>query len=272
MEVVCMWEGKVNSTYLREWVSEDSRANVVIIHGVGEHSGRYIEIADKLFAQGFNVYTGDLIGHGLSDGVRIYIESIEDYLDNVDLFINRVKNDKPLFLLGHSMGGLVVLYYMLSNKDRNIKGVIASSPYIKDKIKIPAIKYFVGKAAASIIPKLHIESGLKGEMVCRDQEIARNYDHDKLNCSKVTARWFVELEKTRNALLQQQASFDTPCLILQAGRDIVVDAEGVQHFYQGINSSDKEFVLYDDFYHEILTDPERDKPMEKMSNWINERI
>ena len=267
-----MWEGKVNSTYLREWVSEDNKANVIIIHGVGEHSGRYIKTADKLFEQGFNVYTGDLIGHGLSDGIRIYIESIEDYLDNVDLFISRVKNDKPLFLLGHSMGGFIVLYYMLFNKDRNIKGVIASSPYIKDKIKIPAIKYYLGKAAAATFPKLHIESGLKGDMVCRDQEIARNYDNDKLNCSKVTARWFVEVEKARQELLQQQTSFDSPCLILQAGGDIVVDAEGVQHFCQGISSSDKEFVLYDHFYHEILNDPERYNPMGKITKWINERI
>lgn len=267
-----MWEGKVNATYVREWVSENNKANIVIIHGTGEHSGRYIETAEKLFELGFNIYTGDLLGHGLSDGHRIYIDSIDDYMDNVDFFINRVKNDMPLFILGHSMGGLIVLYYMLSNKDRNIRGVIATSPYLKDKIKIPAIKYFIGKTAASIFPRLRIESGLKGDMVCRDKEIARKYDNDSLNCSKVTARWFIELGKARINLILQNANFDSPCLILQAGGDVVVDAESVQHFYEGIGSQDKEFVLYNDFFHEILNDLERDKVIDKISSWISERV
>lgn len=267
-----MWEGKVNSTYVREWISEDNKANIVVIHGVGEHSGRYTETAQKLFELGFNIYTGDLVGHGLSGGNKVYIESMQDYMDNVDFFINRVQNDKPLFILGHSMGGLIVLYFMLSNKDRNIKGVIASSPYLKDKMKIPAIKYFAGKAAAAIFPKLPIESGLNGEMVCRDKEVAINYDSDRLNCSKVTARWFMELEKARYQLIQQQKSFDTPCLILQAGADIVVDSESVKQFYQEINSKDKEFVLYDDFYHEILNDPERNKVIDKINSWTSDRV
>lgn len=267
-----MWEDKINSTYVREWIKDDNKANLVIIHGVGEHSGRYCDTAEKLFEMGFNVYTGDLIGHGLSDGFKVYIESIEDYMDNVDFFISRVKDDKPLFILGHSMGGLIVLYYMLFNKERNIRGVIASSPYIKDKIKISGIKYFIGKTAAAICPKLRIESGLKGDMVCRDNEIAANYNKDELNCSKVTARWFVELEKTRNQLVQQQTSFDSPCLILQAGEDVVVDAEGVQQFYQQISSKDKEFVMYDNFYHEILNDPDRYMVIDKISSWMSERI
>lgn len=267
-----MWEGKVSSTYVREWVSENNKANIVIIHGVGEHSGRYIETAEKLFDLGFNIYTGDLLGHGLSDGTRIFIESIDDYMDNVDFFINRVKNDMPLFILGHSMGGLIVLYYMLSNKDRNIRGVIASCPYIKDKIEIPVIKYVIGKTAATIFPKLRIESGLIGGMVCRDKEIAGKYDTDPLNCSKVTARWFVELGKARINLILQSKNFDSPCLLLQAGGDVVGDPESVQQFYEGIGSQDKEFVLYNEFFHEILNDPERDKVIDKIGSWISERV
>lgn len=267
-----MWEGKVNSTYVREWISENNKANIVIIHGLGEHSGRYIETAEYLFELGFNIYTGDLIGHGLSDGHRIYIETIDDYMDNVNFFLKRVKNDMPLFILGHSMGGLIVLYYMISHKDRNIRGVIASCPYIKDKIEISAIKHIIGKMAASTFPRFSMESGLMGEMVCRDKEIARKYDNDPLNCSKVTARWFIELAKARLNLILKQTDLDSPCLILQAGGDIVVDAESVQKFYEGISSKDKEFVLYDDFYHEILNDTERNKVIDKISTWVSERI
>ncbi|OGO79434.1 MAG: hypothetical protein A2Y23_06895 [Clostridiales bacterium GWB2_37_7] len=266
-----MWEGKIAATYLREWIGPASKANIVLIHGTGEHSGRYIETAQKLFGLGFNVYTGDLIGHGLSDGQRIYISSIKDYLYNVDTFIKRVQNDKPIFLLGHSMGGLIVLYYMLFHKHNNIRGVIASSPYLKDKIKIPAIKYFLGKAAASLFPRFQIESGLKGEMVCRDKDISNKYNEDGLNCSKVTANWFVEIEKARYELMQERKSFDFPCLILQAGEDQAVDAECVKQFYEGISSKDKEFVLYENFYHEILNDPERSKVIDKINSWINNR-
>lgn len=267
-----MWEGKVAETYVREWISEENKANIIIIHGTGEHSGRYNDTAHKLFELGFNVYTGDLIGHGLSDGERVYINSIMDYMNNVDFFISRIQNDKPLFLLGHSMGGLIVLYYMLFNKNKNIRGVIASSPYIKEKVKISAIKYTFGKAASVLFPRLKIASGLKGEMVCRDKEIAYKYNDDELINSKVTARWFVELEKARNKLVQEQVAFDSPCLILQAGEDLAIDVEAVQQFYQAISSKDKEFVLYDSFYHEILNDPEKNRVIEKISSWISDRI
>lgn len=267
-----MWEGKVQSTYVREWVSEDCKANLVIIHGVGEHSGRYIETAENLHQAGFNIYTGDLVGHGLSDGPRIYIKSIEDYLKDVEFFIGRIKNDRPVFLLGHSMGGLIVLYYMLIRRDERIKGVIASSPYIQDKIKIHTLKYIIGKTAAALCPRLKIESGLKGEMVCRDKEIAQQYNNDVLNCSKVTAKWFLELEKARFKLVSDQKDFTSLCLILQAGADIVVDADGVQQFYQEISSVNKEFVLYDEFYHEILNDPKRSMVIDKILEWLNKRI
>jgi lysophospholipase len=267
-----MWEGKIAGTYLREWISDESKANIVLIHGVGEHSGRYIKTGEKLFELGYNVYTGDLKGHGLSDGLRVYIDSIKDYLGNVDFFISRVQNDKPLFLLGHSMGGLIVLYHMLYCKNKRIKGVIASSPYIKDKIKIPAIKYYLGKVAAWLAPRLEIESGLKGEMVCRDRIIARQYDMDELNCSKVTAKWFVEIKKARYQLVKEQSSFDSPCIILQAGEDLAVDIKGTKQFYDHIASEDKEFVLYENFYHEILNDPEKYKVTEKIDTWISDRL
>jgi lysophospholipase len=267
-----MWEGKVNGTYVREWITENCKANIVIIHGVGEHSGRYIETAENLFERGFNIYTGDLLGHGLSDGHRIYIDSMDDYMENVAFFISRVGNEKPLFILGHSMGGLIVLYYMLTKKDQKVEGVIASSPYIKDKIEIPLIKHFIGKMAASTFPKLGLESGLMGEMLCRDKKIAKEYDDDPLRCSKITARWFIELGKARFNLLLKRTDFDSPCLILQAGEDAVIDEESVQEFYDGISSKDKEFIMYDNFYHEILNDPERSKVIDKISSWVSERV
>lgn len=267
-----MREEKVGSTYVREWVSDDSKANLVIIHGVGEHSGRYKHVGDNFFSKGYNVYTGDLVGHGLSDGERIYINSINDYFKDVNFFFNRIKNEKPIFLLGHSMGGLVVLYYMLQSQSRNINGVIASSPYIKDKMEIPKAKYIMGKVAAALSPHLKIDSGLKGEMVCRDKAVAELYNVDKLNCSKVTAKWFVEMEKARHTLAELQKEFSAPCLILQAGGDIVVDPEGTKQFYQGISSSDKEFVLYDEFYHEIMNDPEKELVLYKISSWMEQRL
>lgn len=267
-----MQEAKINTTYVREWINDNSKANLVIIHGAGEHSERYIKTAEFFADKGYNVYTGDLVGHGLSDGTRIFIDSIKDYVKDVDFFFNRIDNNKPTYLLGHSMGGLIVLYYMLNSESREINGVIASSPYIKDKTNIPKAKYIMGKAAAAICPKLKIDSGLKGEMVCRDKSIAELYNSDKLNCSKVTAKWFVELEKARRILVEMQKEFTAPCLILQASEDKVVDPESVRQFYQCISSKDKELVLYDDFYHEILNDPEKERVLNKINSWMELRL
>ncbi|MGE5633096.1 MAG: lysophospholipase [Caulobacteraceae bacterium] len=267
-----MKEEKVGSIFVREWKREDSKANVVIIHGVAEHSGRYAHVAEYLHERGMNVYTGDLIGHGLSDGTRVFVKSADEYLENVKLFLSRIDDDKPVFILGHSMGGFIVLYYSIKEWDPRIKGVITTSPYLKERLDIPTLKLLFGRTVAGIYPKLHLNSGIKSYMVCRDKEICRKYEEDKLNTSGATVGWFTAMEKARKYTIENAAEFKYPCLMLQAGSDIIVDPEANRRFFDSLVIKDKDFELYKDFYHEILNDPGKERVLNRINNWIEERI
>ncbi len=267
-----MLEEKIGGRFIREWKQDNNRANLVIVHGVSEHCGRYIHVAEYFHRRGFNVYTGDLLGHGLSDGARVYIKSADDYIDDVDLFISRIQDNKPIFILGHSMGGFVTLYYGVKRGNSQVKGLVVTSPYLKERLPIPKAKLVFGRVAAALYPKLRIKSGIKSQMVCRDEEVCSKYEKDLLNTDFVTAGWFTAMESARKYTLENISRLTCPCLMLQAGEDVIVDPEANSRFFEGIPAEDKEFELYKDFYHEILNDPEKERALSRIYEWLNRRI
>lgn len=267
-----MLEEKIGSRYIREWKRDDNIANLVIVHGVGEHSGRYMHVGLYFYEKGFNVYMGDLLGHGLSDGLRVFVNSADDYIEDVNFFISRVENNKPTFILGHSMGGFIALHYGVKCHNPKIKGLIATSPYLKERLDIPPFKLMFGRLVAELFPKLPLKSGIKSYMVCRDKDVCRKYEKDRLNTATVTVGWFAAMEKARKYVVENARSFHYPCLMLQAGEDIIVDPGANKSFFDNIATEDKEFELYEGFYHEILNDPDREKALKRIYGWIEARL
>lgn len=267
-----MLEEKISGRFVREWVRDDNKANLIIVHGVAEHSGRYLHVAEYFYERGINVYTGDLTGHGLSDGPRVFIRSADDYLEDLNFFIRRVESDKPVFILGHSMGGFITLYFGVKWHNPRIKGLIVTSPYLKERLDIPYGRLVLGRLAARLYPKLRLRNGIKGYMVCRDKAICSSYEEDELNSSTVTVGWFTAMEKARKYVLENVGSFHYPCLMLQAGGDIIVDPRANRSYFESIPVPDKEYELYEGFYHEILNDPERERALSKIYEWIEARI
>jgi lysophospholipase len=212
------------------------------------------------------------VGHGKSDGTRVFVDSADDYLEDLNFFIERVDNNMPTFILGHSMGGFITLLYGVKCHNPKIKGLIVSSPYLKERLDIPNSKLVFGRVAAKLYPKLVLKSGIKSYMVCRDKEVCRKYEEDKLNTDFVTVGWFVAMEKARKYAAENVRSFYYPCLMLQAGGDIIVDARANKSYFESIPIEDKEFELYEDFYHEILNDPEKERPLSRIYDWIEKRI
>jgi lysophospholipase len=212
------------------------------------------------------------VGHGLSDGTRVYIRSADDYIEDLNFFIRRVENDKPTFILGHSMGGFVTLYYGVKWYNPRIRGLIVSSPYLKERLDIPKSKLMLGRTAARLYPRMRLKSGIKSYMVCRDEEVCRKYEEDELNTSTVTVGWFVEMEKARKYALQNVRSFHYPCLMLQASGDIIVDPRANKSYFDSIPVEDKEYDLYEGFYHEILNDPEKERALSRIYEWMEARI
>jgi len=267
-----MLEEKIGGRFIREWKQNSNRANLVIVHGVSEHSGRYIHVAEYFHQRGFNVYTGDLLGHGLSDGARVYIKSADDYIEDVDFFISRIRDSRPVFILGHSMGGFITLYYGIRRSSLPVNGLVVTSPYLKERLPVPKVKLIFGRAVAAVYPKLRLKSGIRSYMVCRDEEVCSKYEKDPLNTDFVTAGWFTVMEAARNYTLENIGRFNCPCLMLQAGEDVIVDSEANRCFFEGIPAEDKEFELYRNFYHEILNDPEKERALSRIYEWLNVRI
>lgn len=267
-----MKEQNINGTYVREWIREDNIANVIIVHGLGEHSGKYVHVGDYFYNKGYNVYCCDLIGHGKSHGVRTYVKSIKEYCKSIDLMINRVNNDKPLFIFGHSMGGLTVINYSVQEENPRVKGVILSSPYIKEALNVPYWKYIMAVIMNLVYPKLRFETGLKGELVCRDKEMLELYDNDELMCTSITAAWYMAMIKARQEIKEKVNNFNYPCFIMQAGSDAVADAQAVKEYYNLLSIKDKNLKMYEGYYHELVNDTEREVVFEDVDSWIRNRI
>jgi len=158
-----------------------AKGTVVLAHGYGEHILRYEHVAKALNAAGFDVRGTDLRGHGQSGGHRGFCLSFSEYLDDLQALIDRARTPAPLFLLGHSFGGLIVTEFVLSRKPAGIAGVVLSSPFYQLKLQVPKVKVLAARMMSRIYPKLSLPSGLKGEDVSRDPAIAAAYDRDPLN-------------------------------------------------------------------------------------------
>jgi lysophospholipase len=172
-------------------------AAVVIIHGYGEHIGRYDETGRALAAAGFSVRGRDLRGHGQSGGVRGFCNRFDEYLDDVDAIVTRARAEGlPVFILAHSFGALVAPHYVLRHPT-NVAGLVLTSPFWKLALAVPPLKVLAGKIASTVYPKLALPAGLKGADVARDPEIAAKYDVDPLNNKNATARWFTESSAAR---------------------------------------------------------------------------
>jgi alpha-beta hydrolase superfamily lysophospholipase len=232
---------------------------VVIVHGYGEHIRRYDESARALTAAGWAVRGIDLRGHGESAGTRGFIRRFDEYLDDVALVIARARETKgPLFLLGHSMGGLISTHVALQKKAA-LDGLILSSPFFRLKLPVPAVKVYAGKFFSSVLPTLALPMGLKGADVTRDAELAALYDRDPLNLKKATSRWFTETSTAQEQALARGGDLALPCLFMHGGADKVADPRATEELFATVASKDKTLKIYEGQFHEIFNEPPADR-------------
>jgi alpha-beta hydrolase superfamily lysophospholipase len=255
----------------RVWPAEGTAlASVVIAHGYGEHIGRYDETGRKLAAAGFHVRGLDLRGHGQSGGVRAYCNRFDEYVEDVDAEVTRARAEGlPVFLLGHSFGGLVAPFYALAHPDA-LAGLVLTSPFWKLALPVPAAKVWAGKIASRLLPKLSLPAGLKGADVCRDPEIAALYDRDPLNNKNATARWFTESAAAQQALSTRASQLTLPVLLVVGEADLVASAPQARVVFERIGSKDKTLRMLAGQYHEVLNErpAEREKTVAEIAEWL----
>jgi alpha-beta hydrolase superfamily lysophospholipase len=243
---------------------------LLVIHGLGEHSGRYLNVVNHFVPLGYAIYGFDHIGHGKSEGVREYVEQFEDFTNTLAIYYNLVKEwqaGEPVFLLGHSMGGLIATYYLLDHQE-NFKGVVISAPSIKISDSISMATITLSKILSVLAPRAGIMA-LDPNGISSDPEVVTAYVNDPLVFhEKTPARLGAELLK---AMLHVTANVDKislPFIVLQGGEDVLLDPAGAQMLYDKANSIDKTIKVYEGLHHEVFNEPERARVLNDVENWL----
>jgi alpha-beta hydrolase superfamily lysophospholipase len=263
------------SIYYQCWLPEGkSKAVLLIVHGLAEHSGRYMNVVNHFVPLGYAVYALDHVGHGKSSGTRVYVERFEDYTDTLKTYFDMVRHwqfDQPIFLVGHSMGGLIVPVYLLDHQ-AELTGAVLSGPAVKVHDTVSPAVIFVGKVISTLVPKLGLIR-LEAEGVSRDPAVVQAYVNDPLVCrGKVTSRLSAELVKTMQRVTAEAAKITLPILIVQGSADKLVDPNGAQMVYDTVSSVDKTIKIYDGFYHEVFNEPEHDQVLGDVRVWLEAHL
>jgi alpha-beta hydrolase superfamily lysophospholipase len=261
--------------YFQSWLPEgEPRAVLLIVHGLAEHSGRYTNVVNHFVPLGYAVYGIDHFGHGKSDGNRVYVERFDDYTNTLKVYFNMIhdwQSGKPIFLVGHSMGGLISAVYLLDHQ-AELAGAVLSGPAVKVPGNITPATLLVGKMLSALIPRLGL-LGLDVNGVSRDPVVVQAYVSDPLvHTGKITARLAAEMLKAMRYVSGQAARITLPVLIVQGSADKLVDPAGARMLYDAVSSADKEIKIYDGFYHEVFNEPEHDKVLRDVDIWLEAHL
>lgn len=297
--------GGINLFY-QSWLPDGNlKAAGIIVHGGGDHSGRFGNVVNQLVPEQFAVYAFDWRGHGRSPGVRGHVNGWHELRDDLGIFIrlvNELHPDIPMFLFGHSMGGVIVLDYCLKelvgegkkgnmvdrenkgNKGNvdvgvvgekenvhdyvNISGMVCTSPAIGE-LGISPILWQIAKMLNKVWPSLSMSTGLNISMLTHDQDFVDYTKNDPLYHRKATPRFGMEVEKTVNFIHQNAAEFSLPMLLIHGTADEIVSIEGSRKFVSNSKNPRLQYKEYDGGYHELFNDTMKGQVMEDIVGWLN---
>lgn len=260
--------------YLRRHEAARPRSEILISHGFGEHCGRYGALTDHLVGHNYSVTAYDHRGHGLSDGLPGHVESFNEYDEDLAKVIATVRSrseTRPLFLIGHSMGGLIALRY-LERRTGALSGAIISAPLIEVAVAVPAHKLMIARVGARMNPRFRLDNAINPADLSRDPEVGRAYAVDPLVNRKVSTKWFAEATKAMLEVAERADQITTPVLVMHGTEDRLASVDATRRVFERIGASDKELVIYSGFYHELFNEPEKQEVFERVTEWLDKRV
>jgi alpha-beta hydrolase superfamily lysophospholipase len=257
----------------QSWTPEQPPAVVVIAHGASEHAERYRHVADRLVADGYAVYAIEHRGHGRSEGRRALIDRLDRAVADLDALVQLAAAEHPgvpVFLIGHSMGGAIAISYALEHQDR-LAGLILSGP-VAALDTAPAPMRVLAAVLSTVTPRLPLFE-IDASLVSRDPAVVEAYVNDPLVYhGKLPVRTVAELAKAVDAFPERVPSITVPTLILHGTDDHLAPPEGSAMLNERIGASDKTFHRYEGLYHEIFNEPEQERVLDDVSEWLSAHV
>lgn len=263
--------------HLRHATLAQPRALVLMVHGYGEHSGRYEHVLERLGASGFRVAAGDLRGHGRSDGPRGHVERFEHYVDDVEAIVEHLRRQDalrerlPLVLIGHSLGGLVTLRYVQRHA-RHVDGFALVAPFLGLIFPVPLWKRGLAKVMSTVWPRYSEPTELPTELLSHDPAWVENFETDPLVFHHATARWFTETQSAQRLALSGAESQMPPMLLMLAGQDRMVSNDAARRIHAALGAPEDDVCEYPDFFHDMLHEVDNERLVDDIARWIQERI
>lgn len=249
-------------------------AALAVVHGYGEHGGRYAWLGEYLAARGYAVYVYDLRGHGQSSGTRGQVRRFDDYLDDTAAFLGEVRRAQPaapLFLLGHSMGGLICAR-MAEERAPDVRALILSSPFLQLAEAVPPARVLAVKALARVWPGRDIGNAVQAAQLSHDPAVVEAYVTDRLVHHVAPARWVAQTLAAQDAAMAAAARISLPLLVLYGSDDAVVDVAFVEALYAKVSSRDRSIQQYQGLYHECFNETDRERVFADLAAWLAARL
>ena len=270
------FEGVRNvNIYYQGWLPDgEVKAVLLVVHGLGEHSGRYMNVVNYFIPLGYAVYGLDHIGHGKSDGEREMVQRFDDFTVTLNTFYKMVAKwqaDKPIFILGHSLGGEIATYYLLDHQD-DFKGAVLSAPLVKAGESVTQVTIMLSKILSKIAPKMGLMA-LDASAISRDPEVVQAYVDDPLVFhGKTPARIGAEMLSGMARITAEAGKLTLPMTIVQGAKDILVEPSGAQMLYEVASSPDKTLKVYEGMHHEVFNEPDRERVLKDVENWLEKQL
>ncbi|MBD3353401.1 MAG: alpha/beta fold hydrolase [Candidatus Lokiarchaeota archaeon] len=261
--------------FYQKWIPDQPKAVIQLVHGIGEHSSRYGNVVDKLLPLGYAIYADDHRGHGRSEGQRNHIDNFEQYVDDEKMLFDIIKaehHNLPVFMLGHSMGALIAIYFTKEYEDL-LQGIVLSGIGNDIGGDISGFLRFMAKVLSAIAPKLAVAQGDLSKFLSHDENVVEEYRNDpNVYTEKTSARLGKELLTRYSKYQEFVQDFKIPLLIQAGGEDkLVLGAKESADYFK---MEDKTVKIYNGLFHEVYNElkEDRDKVLEDLKNWLENHI
>lgn len=261
---------------IQDWPLDSSaalRGVVIVVHGLGEHAGRYEHVAQRLNSWGFAVRGYDQCGHGESGGARGSLPTdtrlLDDLTDIVDSTRVRLPKGTPLIVLGHSMGGLVASRFV-SLSLRKLEGLVLSSPALDPGLS--AAQRMLLAVVPTLVPNLRVGNGVKPEFISHDAKVVAAYQADPLVHGRISGRLARFIATTGPLVQAQAAQWVVPTLLLYAGDDRLINPEGSHRFGATAPAAVVRTVCFEKLYHEIFNELDAEPVFAALKQWLDEKF